>query len=307
MVRSGDPIYALDYNTIRNKVASVLGSGSGSQGYGQTLVSSGVFKGNLIAKAHWDNLRYDIVNAYLHQTGVLPSIVSVGSATDYIGGTAGYPANNYDSLADQLLLNRFSIGPGQSMVTSSVATRSRTGAWSTRSECTLTVTFANADQARYFFNSGGKLRFTSSRTGGSITDQNNSWTTTLNTAIGTVEFGGIVPDSINFYSLTTGYQQVYQGGSSGLYTPNYYRIEALCNCSGANNSTGTANIITFLISWNDGYTDPDGGGTPHPPGDEVDGTLTLTVDEFKAVGDMPPSSPFSITSPGYSLSSISAS
>ncbi len=302
MVLSGDQIYALDYNTIRNKVASVLGSGSGTRGYGQTLVSSGVFAGNVIAKAHWDNLRYDIINAYVHQTGLIPSIVTVNSG-DYLGGGAGFPANNYDTLADQLLLNRFSIGAGQSVV-SSVATQSRTGSWVTRSECTFTVTFASADQARYFFNSGGKLRFTSSRTGGAATAQNNSWTTTLNTIIGTVEFGGTTPSVVNFYSLTTGYQQVYQAGSTGIYTPNYYRIEALCNCSDANNATGTANIVTFRISWNDGYVD---SGAEILPDDVVDGTLTIAVDEFKAVGTLIPSGAFSITSPGYSISSISAS
>lgn len=299
---SGDQIFALDYNTIRNKVASVLNTGSGTRGYGQTMVSSGIFSGNIITKAHWDNLRYDIINAYLHQTGVLPSIVAVNSG-DFIGFGAGYPNNNYDTIAEQLILNRFAIGSGQSAV-SSVATQSRTGSWATRSECTLTVTFASADQARYFFNSGGKLRFTSSRTGGAATAQNNSWTTTLNTTVGTVEFGGITPSVVNFYSLTTGYQQVYQAGSSGIYTPNYYRIEALCNCSGANNATGTANVVTFRISWNDGYVD---SGAEILPDDVVDGTLTISVNEFKAVGTMTPSGTFSITSPGYSLSGISAS
>jgi hypothetical protein len=299
---SGDQIFALDYNTIRNKVASVLSLGSGTRGYGQSMISSGVFSETIITKAHWDNLRYDITNAYLHQTGLLPSIITINSG-DYIGFGAGHPNTNYDSLAEQLLLNRFSIGPGQSVV-SSAATQSRTGAWVTQSVCTLTVTFADADQARYFFNSGGKIRFTSSRTGGSATAQNNSWTTTLNTTVGTVAFGGVIPDLINFYSLTTGYQQVYQASSSGLYGNNYFKIEALCNCAGANNATGTANVVTFRVSWYDGYVDT---GPDTPPGDSVDGTLTLNVEEFKAVGTMTPSGAFSITSPGYSISSISAS
>jgi hypothetical protein len=305
---SGDQITALDYNTIRTKVASVLGSGTGSKGYGQTLsanvpVTSGYPGGNIIAKAHWDALRYDIVSAYVHQTGVPPTVVTVGSG-DYIGYGAGFPNTNYDSLAEQLILNRFSIGAGQSVV-SSVATQSRTGSWSTRSECTLTVTFSNADQARYFFNSGGKIRFSSSRTGGSGTAQNNSWTTLLNTVVNTVSFGGNTPDIVNFYTLTTSYQQFYQVGASGIYTPNYFRLEALCNCSGANNATGTANIVTFRISWNDGYVDP--YAAPVPPDDVVDGTLTINVEEFKATGALTPSGTFSITSPGYSISSISAS
>ena len=302
---SGEPIYALDYNTIRDKVASVLGPGTGSRGYGQTLASSAVFAGypggNIISKAQWDNLRYDIVNAYLHQTGLTPSIATVNTG-DYIGYGAGHPNTNYNTLADQLILNRFSIGAGQSVLTSK-ATQTRTGAWSTRSECTLTITFSNADEARYFFNSGGKIRFSSSRTGGATTAQNNSWTTLLNTVVNTVSFGANTPDVINFYTLTTSYQQFYQVGSSGIYTPNYFQLEALCNCSGGSNSSGTANIVTFRISWNDGYVD---SGPLVPPGDEVDGTLTINVEEFKATGTMIPSGTFSITSPSYSLSAISA-
>lgn len=303
---SGDQILALDYNTIRNKVAAVLGTGSGSRGYGQTLASSAVFGGypggNIISKAHWDNLRYDIINAYLHQTGLTPSIVTINSG-DYIGYGAGYPNTNYSTLADQLELNKFSIGAGQSVV-SSVATQSRTGSWTTRSECVLTVTFSDADRARYFFNSGGKIRFSSSRTGGSSTAQNNSWTTLLNTVVNTVSFGANTPDLVNFYTLTNSYQQFYQVGASGIYTPNYFRLEALCNCSGANNATGTASTVTFRISWNDGYVDP--YAAPVPPDDNIDGTLTLNVEEFKATGALVPSGTFSITSPTYSLSVISA-
>lgn len=303
---SGDQILALDYNTIRDKVASVWGNGSGSRGYGQPLFSSAVFGGypggNIISKAHWDNLRYDITNAYLHQTGVLPTIVTLNTG-DYVGYGAGHPNNNYDTLADQLILNRFSIGAGQSTV-SSAATQSRTGSWTSVSQCTLTVTFADADNARYFFNSGGKIRFNSSRTGGSSTAQNNSWTTLLNTVVNTVSFGANTPDIVNFYTLTTSYQQFYQAGSSGIYTPNYFRLEALCNCSGGNNATGTASTVTFRITWNDGYVDL--GDPSIPPPDGVDGTLTLNVEEFKAAGSMTPSGTIYIPSPVYSLSAISA-
>jgi hypothetical protein len=318
-IQSPQRIAATDYNAIRTKIAAILGTGSGQQGYGQPLASSAVFAGNSITKAQWDFLRYDLVNAKVHQDGILPSIVTVSSG-DFIGYGAGYPNTNYNTIAEQAILNRFNIGAGQSVL--SLATMagetapgviSRTGSWGTQSQCTLTVTFATANEARYFFNSGGKIRFTSSRTGGAPTAQNNAWTDLLNTTAGTLNFGAQTPAIVNFYTLTTAYQQWYAVSSSTPYSLNFYRIEALCNCTDPTNVNGTASVVTFRITWADSYVDPDtltpGYPAPvtiHPPGDTVDGTLSLTVEEFKAAGSLIPSGSFTITSPSYSISAITA-
>jgi hypothetical protein len=328
-------IAATDYNAIRNKIVAILGTGSGQQGYGQPLASSAVFAGNNITKAQWDSLRYDLVNAKVHQDGVSPSIVTVSSG-DFIGYGAGYPNNNYDSIAEQAILNRFNIGAGQSMTSlapmagqTTLGVISRTGSWSTQSQCTLTVTFnggytvtnadgstftaTGADHARHFFNSGGRMRFTSTRTGGASTSQNNAWTNLLSTTVGTLNFGAQTPATVNFYTLTTSYQQWYTVSSSVPYASNFYRIEALCNCTDPTNVNGTASVVTFRITWADSYIDPDtltpGYPAPvtiHPPGDTVDGTLSLTVEEFKATGPFIPSGLFTITSPSYSISAITA-
>ena len=294
-------IKALDYNTIRNKVISVLGTGAGPLGYGQTLASSAVFTGNEITKAQWDNLRYDLTNIKIHQDGILPPIVSL-TAGEVIRFGAGYPNNNYDTIADQAILAKFNIGSGQSVVstpdvgTGTPGVVSRTGTWSTQSQCTMTVTFSTANEARYFFNSGGRIRFTSARTDGSSSPQNNAWTNLLN-SVGTVQFGAEIPVIENFYTLTTSYQTIYQLGSSTPYSSNYYEIAALCNCSDATNANGTASTITFRITWRDDHT-----GTI----DATDGTLSLNIEEFKALGPMLPTGNFTIDSPSYSLSTIAA-
>ena len=301
-------VAATDYNAIRNKIVAILGTGSGQQGYGQSIASSAVFAGNNITKAQWDLLRYDLVNAKVHQDGVLPSIVTIASG-DFIGYGAGYPNTNYDSLAEQAILNRFNIGAGQSVLSLASMTGetapgviSRTGSWTTQSQCTLTVTFATANDARYFFNSGGKIRFTSSRTGGVTSAQNTAWTNLLSTTVGTVIFGAQTPATVNFYTLTTAYQQWYTVSSSTPYSANFYRIEALCNCTDPTNVNGTASVVTFRVTWGDSYLDVD----PTPPGDLVNGTLSLTVEEFKAAGSLIPSGSFSIISPSYSISAITA-
>jgi len=284
----GDLISATDYNTIRSKIINVIGTGVGNSGYGQTTFSTLVSVGNTVTKAQWDALRYDIYNALLHQLGSAPAIFvpTVGGVISY---GAGNPNNQYDTLADQAVSNRFDLGTGQ-FVTEIIGSESFTDSWYQSCSSTVTVTFNTADQARYFFNSGGQIRFSSSRTGGTGTAQNSAWSSLL-AASGTRSFGGNAP-GVNFYSLTNSYQTAYNLTASSPYSANIWRIEALCNV--ANNSSGTANVVTFRVSWIDGYFDPGPEPSP-PPGDLVDGILTLSVDSVRASGSLIPGGSFSIT------------
>jgi hypothetical protein len=74
----------------------------------------------------------------------------------------------------------------------------------------------------------------------------------------------------------------------------------------ADNSAGTATTLYLKVTLTDNYTDSGAAFDPNPPpGDSVDGTLSLVVSEVKASAAMQPSGTFSVTSPSYSLSSIS--
>lgn len=277
----GDLISSTDYNTIRNKIINVMSTGSGNSGYGQTTFSSSVSSGNTVTKAQWDALRYDIYNALLHQTGSAPSIVTV-SAGDVIRFGASNPNSQYSTLSDTATTNRFDLGSGQ-FVTDALGSQSTSTSWYQSRSVTATVTFNTAEQARFFFNAGGKIRFTSTRTGGTSVQQNTDWSNLL-ASVGTQTFGGGTP-TVNFFNLTSTYQQFYSLSSSSPYAANNYKLEALCNV--ANNSSGTANVITFRITWTDGYYDP--GPEPSPaPGDLVDGTLSLTMDAVRAYGVLQP-------------------
>lgn len=287
----------LDFNTLRNKIIEVVGTGSKTYGYGQEIKSSAVSKPQIITKEQWDNLRYDILNALIHQNGYTPNIVEVAKG-EVIGEEAGDPLRAYDRSIDAARINRFQIAPGQSTVTA-VETKTYTSSWSSSASMTVLIEFGSADEGRYFFNSGGKIKFTSSRTGGSSTSQNNAWTNILSET-GTLEFGG-TGEVLNYYVLTNVYQTFYRATLSTPYSANSYTVEALCDV--ANNSEGTATSVTFRITWTDPYTDPGGP----PPGDAVDGTLSLSVDEVKASGSLQPSGSFSITSPVYTISNITAS
>lgn len=295
----GTDIAAADYVTIQDKAQSLLGSGSGTRGYGQTLQSSDVFTGNTITKAQWDALRYDITSIRYHQDGVLPTIVTVNSG-DPIGYGAAAPNTNYNTLLETAIANRFNIGAGQSIVSSATSQTTSTP-WSSLAECTATVTFANANDARYFFNSGGKIRITTTLTPASSTAQNNAWVTILN-SISIRSFGADTDPLVNYYTLTNSPQVYYQNSLSTPYSANYYRLSAWTNV--ADNSAGTASILYLKISLVDDYVDP---GPAFAPPDQIDGTLTTAVEELKASGPLFPSGTYSITSPTYSISAFSLS
>jgi hypothetical protein len=297
----GDQILASDYVAIQGKAKSILGTGIGSRGYGQTVASTDVFSGNQITKLQWDLLRFDITNIKVHQDGVLPPIVTVNRG-DSIGYNAASPNTNYDTLIESAIANRFAVATNQSVITLK-DTKIYSSAWSSSASATLTATFSTADQARYFFNSGGKFRINTQLTGGSSTSQVNAWINFLN-SVGTQSFGAATGNLANYYTLTNSYQTAYQSSLSTPYSSNNYRLEARCNV--ADNSAGTATTVELRIVLTDGYIDPGPEPSP-PPGDSVDGTLTITVEELKASGSLIPTGTFTITGPTYSLSSIAAS
>ena len=290
----------LDFNTLRNKIIEVIGNGAGTYGYGQAIQSSQVFQGNIITKTQWDGLRFDLVNILIHQTGVTPTLIEVARGS-VIGEDAGDPLQAYGRAIDTARINRFFLAPGQSII-AAVSTKTYASSWSSNASMTAQLTFSNANDARFFFNSGGQIRFTSSRTGGASSQQNNAWTNVLSNS-GVVNFGANTPVGIGFYALINSYQTIYQNTLSTPYSANSYIIDALCNVS--NNSTGTATSVTFRIRWLDNYTDIN--EPAYPPNDIVDGTLSLSIDEVKASGNLQPSGSFSITSPSYTISNISAS
>ena len=296
---SGTSVLASQYVTIQDKAESLLGTGSATRGYGQTVQSADVFIGNSITKAQWDLLRFDVINIKLHQDGVIPPVVQV-AVGDPIGFGPGSPNTNYDILLEQAIANRFNVADNQSIVTAK-ATQTYSTPWSTQAQTTLTCNFANATVARHFFNSGGKIRITPQFTGGAATSQVNAWVNFL-ASVGTRSFGAGTDPIINYYTLTNVYQIFYQDSLSSPYSANNYRLEAKTDV--ADNSTGTATQVQIRITLSDSYVDP---FPATAPGDSVVGTLTVNVSEVKASGLLQPSGSFTVTGPSYSLSSIVAS
>jgi hypothetical protein len=152
--------------------------------------------------------------------------------------------------------------------TAAAGGNSRTSSWASSVSAVYTLNFNNANEARYFWNGGGRIRFASSRTGGAATAQNTSWSSLLSSA-GTQEFGGS-----SVYGYTTGDSSLYSIFSSAPYASNTYNIKVKTN---VNNSAGAASIFYYTLTWVDPYVDPSPGEPPAPE-DIVDGTLDYSVE-----------------------------
>jgi len=313
-----------DYNAIQTVIGRIMGVGSANTGYGQTTFSSQVTVSDAVTVNEYAALRYDIINIHKHIYNSTPSGINdqtIGAKVRYDAANA--PINYWLSVANSLDIARLTLAPAGQRVSVNHGTENFTGAWGSSTSpqlaCTVTCEWTNSEQARFFFNSGSSMQFTSSRTGGSSTAQNTSWTTLLSTA-GARIFGGATPgtgttpaDGQNYFRLTNAGQTWSNVVASSPYSLNEWSITCRTDDGVTNNSAGTSKKLVFQIYWNDNHF-PLGGnsatGTPVQPGgfgpDTVDGTVSLTVQTVKASGVLEPtgSGNFNIETPTVTISSI---
>ncbi len=242
--------------------------------------------------------------------------LSAGSLTAE-NTTTNHPITQYDTFANTIRTNRFNVDASQSFTTTK-GTVSETwpgtygASWNTTIRSTIRVQFTSAANARYFFNSGGEIRFNSSRSGSTARAQDLAWTTLLTTAA-TKAFGGNKPtigvgalNGQNFYRLTSSFQEWTSTAYSSPYTANRWRITARCR-DVADNSLGTSADIEFQSEWIDGYVDPGNYYLDVPDDvDKVTGTISLTVSTLEATGVLQPAGAgtFAVESPIVTISAI---
>ena len=119
-------------------------------------------------------------------------------------------------------------------------------------------------------------------------------------AIAPQDFAGDLVAATGYYTLTNSYQTYFSRAASTPYSANTYNLKARCNV--ADNSAGTATQVEIQVDLADNYVDP---GAP-PPGDLVDGTLTITADKIQAAGTMQPTGTFAVNGPSsVTMSAIS--
>jgi len=300
MAGQGTLIRASEYNSIQAKVSMNFGSGSGDQGYGQSLSSSQVAVGDKILVSQWSNLRSDMLKARQHQTGVDES----GNLTLPLNTMVVTEAMRaqYDAYATTINANRFAMAGNQASL-ETLKQDTRTAAWNGTLTNSITVTFSDVDQARYFFNAGGSLQLSAGLSGGSGGSKYNTWSTmfsqsgviTLN--YNSTSSNGASPGtvySLGYYNLTTTDQTIYyKPAPSGVYAENDWYITARI--------AGGGNQIIFTMRFEDNdQGDQQGGYLPGPAVDEnIDGTFTNTLQALRPSG-----SNVSITAPAVSSTGI---
>ena len=277
-------VTATRYNAMQTKIAAVLGTGSGDKGYGQSVTSVPLSVGDKVQATHLQALFTDINKCILHQTGSATSKIvqqSVGDIVKENDATSKKGWIQFETEATTAETNRLNNSSGN-FTAADKLTIQRTSAWGGSPDtinATFTVVFASADIKRNYFNAGGEIRITLSLSGGSGS-KGTSWTN-LFTAAGTVKFGrtatsrtGSAGDttSIGNVDMTGTHQQIFQHDvGSGVYGENDFNITA------RDNNTTT---LEFIITVNDDDSG-DQTGTGGPVDENVGGTLTATIAEFR--------------------------
>jgi hypothetical protein len=277
----GQIIEKADYDTIKAKVDLVLGTGSGQTGYGQTITSPAVTAGAVIYAQQWLYLRNDMVKCRQHQTG---ASVGTGSATD--GANLLVPSsgasitealrNQFNLFSNTITSDKFSIGAGQ-YSGEGLITGTYSSAWNGTLTHTVTVS-STADNMRYFFNAGGKIRVSANRSGGTSSSKNTTWDTMFSQMgefqmdyTQTTFTGAATGSAIGWFDLTTSNQLVGQKSApSGSYAENRYYIYA------RRDAGSTQLILTIQFQDND---------VGDPNFDEnVDGTLNSVISQYRPSG-----------------------
>lgn len=263
---SGDLILDTHYNGFANDVNAVWGSGSGDSGYGQTNTVSTVSDGTTITASQWSTLLARITSAANHQNSSITSITSPSTGDSISAYTA--LSGNITTITN----NRLNVHARASVSESSCSTTTNlTGTIQQRSRWI----WGSADQARYFFNAGGRLRVRWDISGYSGNSKANNWNA-LAAACGNYyiyaqssgKSGGSGSTNINntnlgWHDLTGSYQTAFrQYEDTGPYTANYIQLDLY-------KSGGTVYMRSY---WVDNAADQTYNKSVYNAHDQVTGT-----------------------------------
>lgn len=252
--------------TTANTLHATWSIGNSNSGYGQPVLAN-VVAGNSVAASDWANLVTKTASAATHQNSSISSVTAPSS-----GGSIVYLSAIPTNL-QTIYTNRLNA---VSQSTTTTLTTTTTSTWRNNAVWTQTVTFANADAARYFFNSGGQLKITmthsnvaaginlewnqlASNVGTVVLSSPTSGTATIagTTYNGVTKIGGggnapTISANSGYYAWTTANANVfYQVSSTGPagYTGSYVNILVKTNGSNIAGNGDAGNVITVYTKW----------------------------------------------------------
>lgn len=263
----GSQIAALDYNTFAQGGASVnhavanintvWGVGQGNKGYGQATVLTPVATGtDTVTATQWSTLISRLNSILTHQAGAGSGITAptAGTTVAYLSALSTGVTNAYN--------NRANAATNATDVTAAPIVTTWTTANPGSLTITRTATWANADQARYFFNAGGTLQLTTSATDASGTAKGTDWVSLIGTKLASIRIGGTsnsrtgtggtttsTNTAIGYWTATTTDQNIItltSASGTADYSANNVAVSVRTNgVQGSNGDNGT--VMTFTI------------------------------------------------------------
>lgn len=213
----GGLIQAADYNGFvasnASNVNAIWGTGTGDRGYGQTNLANVAVAATVTAPA-WANLVNTVTTIANHQG------TSITSRAAPVAGNTIAILTNLGTDITTLTTNRGNAAASGTAIVSWTGTSAKTtntgssaqAAWTIT--FTHTVSFPSADQARYYFNAGGLVRWRSSKTSTGTT-ADPEWNDLASTLVGNIYISGGTATQVIAGTSYTGTTKI---GGSGTPT-----------------------------------------------------------------------------------------
>lgn len=288
---SGDEITAAQYNIFVNNSSSPFGynhfagTGSGEYGLGQTHIATVDANSNTITAAQFNALFTGIDNIGNHTNDSLTARAQV-SAGDTIAIKAAVEAD--------LATLAASVAAGCTSATAidsatSVGQSTNSGTWNSTSTIERSVTFADADTMRHYFNAGGKIRILYTAEGSVDGDKDTVFSQLTNTAMANIDLASQSTTrsgsgettttnglSNGFHDLGTGYTTLLKltSDNSG-YTSNTAEVFAKLNAAVGTAVTLTIKAVATDAADDTTFTSPNTSGVPANPNEAPTMRLTL--------------------------------
>jgi len=255
---AGDTILDDEYNTFVNSSSSpygynhFAGTGSAEYGLGQSAIST-VSAGGTVQASQWNSLFTGLANISNHTNVALTSTTAVSA-----GDTIAIKAALISDIAAMATQVSTGCPNATALSTSAALTTVTTGSegWNTSATQELSATFGNANEMRWFFNAGGKLRLVVTATASSVSAKDTAFVA-LGTGIGNLDVGAhattrsnagqsLTTDGLSngFYDLGTSYTTLIKltQDSYAAYNSNTLEIQAKLNAA-----PGSATVLTFKM------------------------------------------------------------
>ena len=226
--QTGDNILDNHYNDFATSVNAVWGSGSGDSGYGQTNTVSSVDTSTTVQASQWTTLLARISSAASHQGSSITSITNP-SAGDQIEAFSALSTNIATITTNRLnVSSRATVAESNCSTTTTLGTShiTQTGNW----------TWGSTDQARYFFNTGGRISVRWDLSSFTADSKANEWNT-LASNCGTYYVnaqtsgksgggGSAATNNTNlgWHDLTNSFQVAFKQNVASSYTANYIQL-----------------------------------------------------------------------------------